>query len=311
NNGDDDTIQAGFLEKFKSHVILESSGLCIWMIPTTFKSSCEMDITNFPFDSQECEMTFGSWTYDNRLLQMEQVHETHVKTEKFVVNGDWNIRDITIKKQQIKYICCKHPFSDITYTFILDRKPNYHVMYLIVPCVIISLLSLLSFVLPPDCGERVGLSITTLLAMSVYLLIMSEIIPETSDFVPRLGVYYITVMVLVAASLAATTITLRCHYNRNKPPKFLKKLFGCKKRHRRVSSSVVMEDLTSCDANNVNSDVIKSQEKEKSRTEDLEKLREEWRESWIDIAAGLDKFFFAGFVITFVVTSLGILLSRG
>ena len=27
-------------------------------------SSCPMDITWFPFDDQDCEMKFGSWTYN-------------------------------------------------------------------------------------------------------------------------------------------------------------------------------------------------------------------------------------------------------
>ena len=29
-----------------------------------FMSSCPMDITWFPFDDQDCEMKFGSWTYN-------------------------------------------------------------------------------------------------------------------------------------------------------------------------------------------------------------------------------------------------------
>ena len=29
-----------------------------------FKSSCPIDITWFPFDDQNCEMKFGSWTYN-------------------------------------------------------------------------------------------------------------------------------------------------------------------------------------------------------------------------------------------------------
>ena len=29
-----------------------------------FMSSCPIDITWFPFDDQNCEMKFGSWTYN-------------------------------------------------------------------------------------------------------------------------------------------------------------------------------------------------------------------------------------------------------
>ena len=29
-----------------------------------FKSSCQIDITWFPFDDQDCLLKFGSWTYN-------------------------------------------------------------------------------------------------------------------------------------------------------------------------------------------------------------------------------------------------------
>jgi len=47
------------------------------MAPATFKATCDIVITNFPFDSQKCEMTFGSWTYDNRLVSLKQLHDRH------------------------------------------------------------------------------------------------------------------------------------------------------------------------------------------------------------------------------------------
>ncbi|KAK3746631.1 hypothetical protein QZH41_012842 [Actinostola sp. cb2023] len=73
SSGDETVSQAGFTEKFKTYVVVESSGKCTWSSPATFKSLCNMDITNFPFDSQTCDVTFGSWTYDDRLMSMQQM----------------------------------------------------------------------------------------------------------------------------------------------------------------------------------------------------------------------------------------------
>ncbi|KAK3731050.1 hypothetical protein QZH41_006950 [Actinostola sp. cb2023] len=84
DNGDEAVSQAGFTEKFKTYVLVESSGMCTWSAPATFKSSCNMDITNFPFDSQTCDMTFGSWTYDDRLMSMQQLHGGHDQAETFL-----------------------------------------------------------------------------------------------------------------------------------------------------------------------------------------------------------------------------------
>ena len=39
-------------------------GSCTYIPPGIFKSTCQIDITWFPFDDQNCDMKFGSWTYD-------------------------------------------------------------------------------------------------------------------------------------------------------------------------------------------------------------------------------------------------------
>ena len=33
------------------------------MMHELFKSTCKIDITWFPFDDQQCDLKFGSWTY--------------------------------------------------------------------------------------------------------------------------------------------------------------------------------------------------------------------------------------------------------
>ena len=38
------------------------------MAPATFTSSCEIDVKYWPFDTQKCSMTFGSWSYGDSFL---------------------------------------------------------------------------------------------------------------------------------------------------------------------------------------------------------------------------------------------------
>lgn len=76
-SADEDVTLSGFKEKFKTYVIVDSSGGNKWMSPATFKSSCDMLVTYYPFDKQSCEMTFGSWTFDNRLLKMVSKSNKH------------------------------------------------------------------------------------------------------------------------------------------------------------------------------------------------------------------------------------------
>ena len=49
---------------YPTNVVVTSEGVCTYIPPGIFMSSCPIDITWFPFDDQNCDMKFGSWTYN-------------------------------------------------------------------------------------------------------------------------------------------------------------------------------------------------------------------------------------------------------
>lgn len=51
--------------------VVSNDGSVLWIPPAMFSSTCSIDITNFPFDIQTCDMKFGSWTYDGFKLDLE------------------------------------------------------------------------------------------------------------------------------------------------------------------------------------------------------------------------------------------------
>ena len=46
---------------------------------------------------------------------------------------------------------------------------------------------LLSFILPPESGERIGLGITVLMAMAIFQELTSSKLPADSQYIPLLG----------------------------------------------------------------------------------------------------------------------------
>ena len=50
-------------------------------LPGIFKSSCPIDITWFPFDDQNCEMKFGSWTYNGFKVSFLPAEDRKVQEE--------------------------------------------------------------------------------------------------------------------------------------------------------------------------------------------------------------------------------------
>lgn len=58
---------------------------------------------------------------------------------------------------------------------------------LVVPCSLIAMMVLLSFILPPESGERIGLGITVLMAMAIFQELTSNKLPADSQYIPLLG----------------------------------------------------------------------------------------------------------------------------
>ena len=104
--------------------------------------------------------------------------------------------------------------ADIFFNITLRRKTLFYTVNLIIPCVGISCLSVLTFYLPADSGEKVALCITTLLSQTMFFLLMSEIIPSTSLALPLLGKYLLFTMCLVGLSVLVTIVILNVRYRK-------------------------------------------------------------------------------------------------
>lgn len=91
------------------------------------------------------------------------------------------------KRNEIYYNCCPEPYIDITFVIIIRRRTLYYFFNLIVPCVLIASMAVLGFTLPPDSGEKLSLGVTILLSLTVFLNMVAETMPATSDAVPLLG----------------------------------------------------------------------------------------------------------------------------
>merc|ERR1711930_9983 len=80
------------------------------------------------------------------------------------------------------------------------------------PCLGISFLTVLVFYLPSDSGEKVSLSISILLSLTVFFLLLAEIIPPTSLVVPLLGKFVLFTMILDTFSICVTVVVLNIHF---------------------------------------------------------------------------------------------------
>ncbi|KAK3740405.1 hypothetical protein QZH41_009477 [Actinostola sp. cb2023] len=133
-------------------------------------------------------------------------------TGKFQDNGEWDLIGVPAKRNEEYYDCCEAPYPDITFTIHIKRRVLFFLFNLIIPCLVIVLLTSLSFYLPPDSGERISVVITNLLAMTVFMLIVAELLPPTSDEVSIISVFYSCCIFEVGIALLGTCVVLKYHF---------------------------------------------------------------------------------------------------
>ena len=135
---------------------------------------------------QICKLKFGSWTYDK--AQVDMLNKTYlVDVSRYVTNGEWMLIKYTIERNEVVYPISSAIYPDVTVILIIQRRILYYVLNILFPCFWLNILSVLTFCLPPDAGEKITLSITVLLSYSVFMLLVAESMPPTSEFVPLIG----------------------------------------------------------------------------------------------------------------------------
>uniref|UniRef100_A0A8C6S5B3 Neuronal acetylcholine receptor subunit alpha-7 n=1 Tax=Neogobius melanostomus TaxID=47308 RepID=A0A8C6S5B3_9GOBI len=194
---------------FHTNVLVNASGACQY-IPQVRQLTCYIDVRWFPFDIQKCDLKFGSWTYNGWLLDLQMMD---VDISTYIPNGEWDLVGVPSKRNELYYECCKEPYPDVTFTVTMRRRTLYYGLNLLIPCVLISGLALLVFLLPADSGEKISLGITVLLSLTVFMLLVAEIMPATSDSVPLIAQYFASTMMIVGLSVVVTVLVLQFHHH--------------------------------------------------------------------------------------------------
>ncbi len=132
--------------------------------------------------------------------------------QDYYLSVEWDVMKVPAVRNERYYSCCEEPYVDIVFNLTLRRKTLFYTVNLIIPCVGLSFLSVLVFYLPSDSGEKVSLCISVLVSLTVFFLLLSEIIPPTSLVVPLLGKYLLFTMILVTLSVVVTIIVLNVNF---------------------------------------------------------------------------------------------------
>uniref|UniRef100_A0A8C9ZX52 Cholinergic receptor nicotinic alpha 9 subunit n=1 Tax=Sander lucioperca TaxID=283035 RepID=A0A8C9ZX52_SANLU len=205
NKADEDSSGAS-----STNVKLRYNGEIVWDSPAITKSTCVVDVSYFPFDWQQCKLTFGSWTYNGNQVDISLGMDSGDLSD-FVENVEWECHGMPAVRNVMMYGCCSDPYTEITYTLLLKRRSSFYIFNLLLPCFLISFLAPLGFYLPADSGEKVSLGVTVLLALTVFQLLVAESMPP-AESMPYIGKYYIATMTMITASTSLTIFIMNIHF---------------------------------------------------------------------------------------------------
>ncbi|XP_017292446.1 acetylcholine receptor subunit epsilon [Kryptolebias marmoratus] len=198
----ENNIDGKFDVAYYANVLISSDGWMYWLPPAIYRSTCAIEITYFPFDYQNCTLVFRSQTYSANELDLilavenKTIEWVHIDPAAFTENGEWAIVHRPARKMiNNQYTPDDLEYQEIMFNLIIQRKPLFYIINIILPCSLISMLVVLAYFLPAQAGgQKLTVSISVLLAQTVFLFLIAQKVPETSLSVPLIGKYLIFVM---------------------------------------------------------------------------------------------------------------------
>ena len=158
------------------------------------ETPCPTDTFLLPFDHQACPVQIGTLYSTERDFNIS-VERIRVSKKEGSV-GQWtphgSQRRVSRSGQETK----AERYQFVTVTIFLSRKALYHIVLVIIPYCLISSIAAVVFILK-NPGERLALSLTILLSMTVYVMIVSQGAPKSMQELSLLGTFLLAQMTLL------------------------------------------------------------------------------------------------------------------
>ncbi|XP_075314124.1 5-hydroxytryptamine receptor 3A-like [Odontesthes bonariensis] len=171
-------------------------------------STCKMDVHKFPFDTQECNISIGSAIYCAEEITLlpfsNSSRATQFSREVMKTQGEWEFLCLSVNNTTVSYE--DENWKQLIYTVTIKRRPLLHVINFLLPILFFLILDLASFFIADHRGEKLGFKVTVLLAISVLLLILNDILPSMSNKTPLIATYCIVIFALMLLSLLETIL---------------------------------------------------------------------------------------------------------
>ena len=81
---------------------------------------------------------------------------SQIDISNYVQSNEWSLLSHPAERHDVVYPCCPNePYPDLTFYIVIERIPIFYMTVLIIPCILLSVLTLVSFWLPPETPAKV------------------------------------------------------------------------------------------------------------------------------------------------------------
>ncbi|XP_073791440.1 5-hydroxytryptamine receptor 3B isoform X2 [Danio rerio] len=214
-----DLIISEFVDVGKSPVIpyvyVNCSGKVKNYKPIQVVSACHLEIYAFPFDKQNCTLTFRSWLHsvsEVDLALWRPAEEIANDTREFMNDGEWELLGVPSRYWTLNLE--DRDYAQIQFNVLIRRRPLLYVVGLLIPSIFLMVVDVISFYLPPNSGTRITFKTSILLGYTVIRVNLMDEIPATAIKTPLIGVFFAVCMALLLLSLAMSIFVVKLlHYS--------------------------------------------------------------------------------------------------
>ncbi|XP_029646617.2 acetylcholine receptor subunit beta-type acr-2-like [Octopus sinensis] len=160
---------------------------------------CQVNAYTYPFDEHTCEMYM--------CVALHTINHTRIKEliygdSKFTLNYKWAI-NFTGKVNGMDDM-----FSYAFAPMYLRRKLTVGIIAMLIPTVMMTILTIFVFLLPPESGEKVSLATTIFLSNVLYLVQIDKTTPTNTKY-PSLLMLYLMLLSMLSgiATLGSVVIS--------------------------------------------------------------------------------------------------------
>ena len=152
------------------------NGNILYIRPTKYSFSCKLDLNDFPYDTQVCSMTFGSWKYSKSTLDLRPFNQyedfKNISISKDFSHNEWNIIDVNVTHTDVEYLCCPGDYyPNSVFTITLQRNPTKYTVVIIMT-LFITIGDFIVLLLPSDNYRRTFILVfvpLTLIWLQIYI----------------------------------------------------------------------------------------------------------------------------------------------